>query len=716
MGNFRSDLPIGTSDAEVFLSGNVPNLDEAMNSQQPDWFNRFGIKSLTYKGMLDRFDTSLTSQEQVFTNQLARQSEEFQRFLDSSGYSGWDTQYAAGIVLNSHNQGFTRCESDGTACMFYTPLGTTPLPYTTTGDWSSESALFVARSADDVLRQDLANPTKGDALVAAGNRTQKDKNSDIPSVRDKITTPVDGTTSNQAGIELAVNDAMSSGSLFWPAGTYVSTGNIPNFWSISHYGPGVIKRGDSIFFITPKNKHSNTVYASSSGSQSNDGLTENEPLDSLSSAFDALQTFGRILDGHWNIILSGEFSGALAVSFPEKITSRNTIKILGDEVGGHPNIPTTVLDASGESVAGIKIRRQSFLMRDILLKNTNASCISASRSFLRLENVHTENQNGFSMDISHATDFYISGGIHRLNATNTDRAVIRELFNVNHAVGYLYDESTGNPVSGDKPIFIGSGTGRAFTAREGCTGHARADFGTSEGGFLHGVEVGSNSRVHIDSDASFAKNQNAIWCAPGGDVQPDPGINFNDGNENQNGRNIVFRQYSTSGILFPKGVSSTLVERNVTPGTVANTPGDTQLGTFNFMRGILKGAPTSNYAGKSLTIRLAGNIIGTAGIKRLIIRISDTQSGVSGDDIISVTLPSAATGQFVFECRFLARTGSTQRQETKVFINGQYPIITSSNLSLDMSSAYEFIKAIGQINEPGDQVVLSSSLEVSLEG
>lgn len=139
MGTFRSNLPLGTSDAGVFVQGNVPNFDEALNSSSPEWVNRFGEQSLTYKGWTDRFSAALEAQRL-----------EFQTFLESSGYSGWDTQYAAGIVLSSHNQGFTRCDVNGTACLFYTPKGDTPLPYTTTGEWANESGLFVVRGDDSV--------------------------------------------------------------------------------------------------------------------------------------------------------------------------------------------------------------------------------------------------------------------------------------------------------------------------------------------------------------------------------------------------------------------------------------------------------------------------------------------------------------------------------------------------------------------------------------
>lgn len=161
MGTFRSDLPLGTSDPDVFVEGNVPNLDEAMNSQKMVWANRFGIESLTYKGVINKFDNQLSTQTNQFSEFLNSSSDEFQQFLDSSGYSGAEIQYAPGIVLSSHNQGFTRCEADGSACLFYTPNADTPLPYTTTGNWSAESSLFSAQNGDTPLRQELATPALG---------------------------------------------------------------------------------------------------------------------------------------------------------------------------------------------------------------------------------------------------------------------------------------------------------------------------------------------------------------------------------------------------------------------------------------------------------------------------------------------------------------------------------------------------------------------------
>lgn len=53
MGTFRSNLPLGTSDPTVFVEGNVPNLDEALNSQENIWYDRFGNPHPTIQAAVD---------------------------------------------------------------------------------------------------------------------------------------------------------------------------------------------------------------------------------------------------------------------------------------------------------------------------------------------------------------------------------------------------------------------------------------------------------------------------------------------------------------------------------------------------------------------------------------------------------------------------------------------------------------------------------------
>lgn len=227
MGTFRSNLPLGTSDPDVFIDGNVPNLDEAMNSSSREWTNRFGARSLTYRGVQEKFNDSLLSQETRFSD-----------FLASSGYSGADRPYAAGIQINSHNEGFVKCDSGGQACLFYTPRGDTPLPYTTNGDWPTESALFVVRG-DDALRQELLSDSGGANMIGF-KRTPLSESIDsvafflqgqpyslweFSSFADKSTGPNMRDWDWTAALQAAFNTIPEGGALFVPYEEYKITGN-----------------------------------------------------------------------------------------------------------------------------------------------------------------------------------------------------------------------------------------------------------------------------------------------------------------------------------------------------------------------------------------------------------------------------------------------------------------------------------------------------------
>lgn len=150
MGDFRSDLPLGTADAEVFLKGNVPNLDEAVNTRSAEsWNDRFGVARKTWHGMEQEFDSDQSRRENEFESAQTYRESRFNDFIASSGYQ-FLGDYAAGIEITEYNQ-IVR-DSNGE---FWRLSGQVELPYTTTGDWGEEEGLFVA-VGDAALRADLA--------------------------------------------------------------------------------------------------------------------------------------------------------------------------------------------------------------------------------------------------------------------------------------------------------------------------------------------------------------------------------------------------------------------------------------------------------------------------------------------------------------------------------------------------------------------------------
>lgn len=139
MTNTYSTLnPLG-SKAPKDLYDNASNFDDAMNSPSPSFQDRFNIRRQTWAGM----------------------EFEFEQFLIASGYEYTvPLTYQAGIIINRPNQVFLK---DGN---YYRSGPTLTLPYTTTGVWASEQALFVP-IGDVLLRSELlsVDASKGAALV-----------------------------------------------------------------------------------------------------------------------------------------------------------------------------------------------------------------------------------------------------------------------------------------------------------------------------------------------------------------------------------------------------------------------------------------------------------------------------------------------------------------------------------------------------------------------
>src|SRR5690606_37606055 len=116
----------------------------------------------------------------------------------------------------------------------------------------------------------------------------------------------DGVANDQAEIVAAVSYAFAQGvSLLWPDGVFVSTGNIPNFHNVRHFGLGRIKRGADIFHIQASRSTTNRIYVSGAGAYGNDGLSAAEPIDNLNNAFLWATLNREKLAGAWEFIKAG---------------------------------------------------------------------------------------------------------------------------------------------------------------------------------------------------------------------------------------------------------------------------------------------------------------------------------------------------------------------------------------------------------------------------
>jgi len=139
--------------------------------------------------------------------------------------------------------------------------------------------------------------------------------------------------------------AANSGMLLWPAGSYATDASIPLLHTVRHLGPGAIVRGGDVFHVDPSVTQTNRLYVATTGDAASDGLSAAQPMSTPQVAFSALKNYGPVLQGSWKVILA---AGTYAVhSQTFEVASRDWVVVQGPDVGGHPNVPTAILDGSG---------------------------------------------------------------------------------------------------------------------------------------------------------------------------------------------------------------------------------------------------------------------------------------------------------------------------------------------------------------------------------
>ena len=192
--------------------------------------------------------------------------------------------YAAGLVISAYNQIFRK---DGE---FYRAAASLDLPYTLTGNWETESVNFVS-VGDDVLRQELANPTdpaKGAGLIGYMGRTLGDKLKEWVSVTD-FGAKGDGASDDTASIQAAIDSlTLTGGVVYFPPGTYRVSRNVGvnDRWGIKVTGNNITLRGDMASlrrFNTDIGTNAGTYAVLFVGVPDNDSapLTENVVIDGL---------------------------------------------------------------------------------------------------------------------------------------------------------------------------------------------------------------------------------------------------------------------------------------------------------------------------------------------------------------------------------------------------------------------------------------------------
>lgn len=278
----------------------------------------------------------------------------------------------------------------------------------------------------------------------------------------------DGTTSDQTALAAAVAAAYAAGAaLYWPAGTYVSTATIPNFHDVKHFGPGVVKRGSDLFYITPRESasHTNKLYVATTGNDANDGLSSTEPMLTLSQAGTVLSKWADGgLTGLWRVELAaGTYTAGVALS---SLTTMDYPVEFRGPTAGHPNVPTAIIDMAGTptgtafsvSVGGW------YIFRDIKVINaTSGYGWRNTRAYLDLINCHSANTK-FPIVYQHNAFVNVSGGLYDGNSIAGSSGA-EGYYGSSHNFG----TTSGSATAADGPLF--SNFDRGLYLGEGTFGH-----------------------------------------------------------------------------------------------------------------------------------------------------------------------------------------------------------------------------------------------------
>ncbi len=472
------------------------------------------------------------------------------------------------------------------------------------------------------------------AVTAEGAGAQSRRLTD--ALRDVISVASYASASDAVARAAAVG-----GQVYWPAGAVEVAESVPNLHTVRHTGEGRIVRDGRTFYLNPKHGQSNTLYVDPTGDNANDGITPDAPFATLQAALTALGNYGPELHGTWTIQLAaGTYAGA---QFPIGLSARTTVIIKGPDVGGHPNVPTAIIDAAGSAYRnGIGgQRRANVEIRDVKIQGFSgtgeAGIVFMEHSRVILRNVHVDDcYIGWSF-----ADFVFytaQGGI----IAGCEYG-IQELFDVVRNFKTVAALADGTQITGcTYGIF----------AKEHCTGHF--DWVTIDG-CDYGVFF-SRSCTANASDSKITNNtvgvvlRHGSWFVP---LRIDWGIGGADANTtnflNDHASGFTVNENAVAATFSAQG------ERQIgySAGVPAHTGTTAETTLLNFGK-IMGGS--FDYPGRYIRAVVLGRKDGTAGTANLILEIGTN---------IPITIPATMTN-FKVEFYFVSNGAGAQKVWAKV--------------------------------------------------
>lgn len=524
-------------------------------------------------------------------------------------------------------------------------------------------------------------------------------NNDVLNLKDDYAAVGDGTANDQSAVAAAVAAALAAGKeLYWPAGTYLTTGSITSFHSVRHRGPGIVKRGSTLFYVDPSlnSGQTNNLYVATTGSDTNDGLASTEPRLTVLSMANVIYTYtyGNVT---WKINMAAGTYSTTGSTFSAPFPSPQRVQFLGVSVGDGVQ-PTVLVVAATPTTNTTGFYFQNYIraqVSDINFKNFRAAASPNANSLgsgligdtnceIYTRNVWTDDCDQ-GIFITNRSEARIQAGRHGFNAING--ASFQFIRHSSGTVGYNGTLADVNGVTG--VAMIGGTYG--VMLQEFSMAHTDTCYFSTQ--TLAGVLI-NTGRVHSVSSTY-------LNCTVGIDGR----MNANIGMTTNTFTTCTTDTISRSGSVYagaqtisestsfspPMKLVSTVAQttQSITPVAVT-LPGGT---TVNFV------AKEFQSRGMGFTLTLYGNCTGVANTKTVTILLNAA-------NLLTATIAAATTNFKIVVKVGIVTSNTSQYKYTEVIENGVLPTVSFTTALAEALDSASTLTATFQVTNAADLIRL----------
>lgn len=500
-----------------------------------------------------------------------------------------------------------------------------------------------------------------------------------------------GVIDSTAAITSAIMQSEQTGgaAVFFDGGSYLTSSSIANLHTVFKLGTASIVRGANTFYFTPTSAQTNTLYVSTTGNDSNDGLTTSQPFLTLQAAYNAMLNYGFYLGGTWQISNPGGGTFAAGLTASAGFQSANYIEVLG-ATGALPFVPTSIVNAPASGAAFIGNGNNTFYFQDWLVSNcTNAGAgfgfvfqefseLELSHVYMTGNDTHCKVQQG-RLYIAQAC--YISGGITGIVAISQ----------VTYTIGYgcSIQATAGNYGNAGVGLYITGCSGNGVLAQENGTGHFDYSYATGCGNY--GLDIVCNSRANLNFSNVSGNTTGDIRLREASSWANTQGNTVGQVNEYAGGGDVVREGLWTVARRQPIDVVSIA---NVSNGTTTVKTYLSAIDIANF-----------NIHVQKFYVRVMGTFAGTNNTKGIAVVLDATT-------LFSVTTANAAViGWYELELEINAFNSTTQVGSYKFYSNGG---VTGGRATLNVTPINGTITVVNTLTT-GD-TINTNEVEIWNEG